>query len=96
VSHGSKTLHKALSNNPSPTMLFLCRQKGVFEKVVMEGLEEMFEGDSAEGGNERIVKRAQTVSKDAHRRERKFKNIIRGVPYVQRVAGGMLQSFFFE
>ena len=50
--------------------------------MTSEGLGEMFGGDSADTcagkfplmlmGDERTVKRAQTVSEDPHRRERKF------------------------
>ena len=50
--------------------------------MTSEGLGDMFEGDSADmcagnvcsfqWGDERTVKRAQTVSEDHHRRERNF------------------------
>ena len=53
--------------------------------MTSEGLGEMFEGDSADTcvrkfplvsmGDERTVKRAQTVSEDPHQRERKFSKI---------------------
>ena len=53
--------------------------------MTSEGLGEMFEGDSADTcarkfplmlmGGQRTVQRAQTVSEDPHRRERKFVSV---------------------
>ena len=63
--------------------------------MTSEGLGEMFEGDSSDMcagqfplmlmGDEQTVKRAQTVSEDPHRRERKFmKSLFTALRYYNR------------